>query len=118
MNAIKLHSKSCEPQHLDDGPNPGNSPDDLGEWASSYHEQIVEGERSLAALYWKLGKALELARKHFTRGQWEKYLAKWKIDKTRASKARKIYGAFQNVEQVQKLSVEKAYGITHAQSSR
>ncbi len=51
-----------------------------------------------------------LAKKSLNHGHWKQYLKKLGIDKTRASKARAIYNAFPELEQVTGLTVEEAYG--------
>ena len=83
--------------------------DDLGEYARFQHEGIVDGEKTLAPLYWSLGLSLRLAKRHFNYGQWSQYLAKWGISKARAARANAIYRTFADQGDVMGLSVEEAY---------
>lgn len=111
VNTDPNDEKSFEPQLLPAGPPTAEwGVEQLGVYAQLQHRIIVDGETSLAAVYWRLGHALGLARKDFSRGQWQGYLKKLGIDKTRASKARAIYRTFKEEEQVRGLSVDEAYG--------
>jgi hypothetical protein len=102
--------KGCGPQLLnDEQPSHSWDLDKLGEFAKEQHQKIVEGEKELAPAYWRLGEALDLARKQFNHGQWGKFLADLGIHKTRASKARAIFRSFQSLEDVAGQSVEDAY---------
>jgi hypothetical protein len=83
--------------------------EELGAYAKAQHEAIVHGEQSLTHLYWRLGNALELARRQFDRGQWGKYLESLGLNKTRVSKARAIFRRFGTPEAIGDLGVEEAY---------
>lgn len=87
--------------------------EELGAYAKAQHEAIVHGEQSLTHLYWRLGNALELARRQFDRGQWGKYLESLGLNKTRVSKARAIFRRFGTPEAVGDLGVEEAYAERH-----
>jgi hypothetical protein len=103
-------TKSCEPQQLVGGePAHDWGVENLGRYCQAQHETIVSGEKELTPVYWRLGLALNLARKHFNYGQWAKYLASLGIEKTRASKARTIFRSFSTAEKTVGLSVEVAY---------
>jgi hypothetical protein len=118
MKARTSTKKSCGPQLLITGePSHGWGVDELGQYCQTQHEAIVSGEKELTPIYWRLGLALSLARKHFGQGQWMQYLASLNIDKTRASKARAIFRAFSTAEQTAGMSVEEAYGKRHRKQS-
>ena len=110
MENASIDDKSFGLQPLPNG-EPSNewTPDQLGWYAQAQHQQIVDGEKLLTPAYWRLGKALNFAKKNFGHGQWTKFLESWGIDKTRAARARAIYGAFDNDEAVLGISVEQAY---------
>jgi len=104
-------SKVCDsPQTLPTG-SPTNEwqPEQLSFFAQIQYHQIVDEEARLTRPYWRLGHALELAKKSFGHGQWAQYLKGLGIDQTRASKARAIYRAFAQEADVAKLTVEEAY---------
>lgn len=101
--------KSCDPQLFLQPPDPGWGVDDLARYARAQEQAIVEGDRSLTACYWRLGRALELARKQFAHRQWGRFLADLGIDKSRASKARAIHGTFESETAVAELTVQEAY---------
>ena len=110
MNSDTFEQESCGPQLMPKGdPTIEWGVQELGVYAQVQHRQIVGGETSLSAAYWRLGLALNLARKQFGRKQWQPYLDDLGIDKTRASKARAIQRTFDEVGQVADLSVEDAY---------
>jgi hypothetical protein len=110
MNDAINNDKSFSPQPFPPG-EPTNEwgADQLGCYAHVLHQQIEAGEKLLTPAYWRLGKALYFAKKSFGHGQWMRFLQSWGIDKTRAAKARAIYGAFDSDEAVQSISVEQAY---------
>jgi len=102
--------KSCETQLFGaEEPTPEWTVEQLGDYARTQHELIVDRERSLAIGYWKLGGALEILRGRFKRGEWGKYLDKLEIDRTRASRARAIRRCFPSGEELQGLTVAEAY---------
>ena len=102
--------KSCGPQHLDDErPSSNWGLDKLGEFARQQQRRIVDGEQELTFVYWKMGQALEFARKQLTHGQWGAYLGDLGIEKTRASKARAIFRTFPSLQDVEGKSLEEAY---------
>ena len=94
--------KSCGSPQLLPGNEPNNEwlPEQLGTYAQTQYQQIVDGETHLTRPYWRLGHALEIAKKSFGHGQWEQYLKSLGIDPTRASKARAIYRTFANEDDV------------------
>ena len=103
--------KSCGSPQLLPGNEPNNEwlPEQLGTYAQTQYQQIVDGETHLTRPYWRLGHALEIAKKSFGHGQWEQHLKFLGIDPTRASKARVIYRTFANENDVAHLTVEEAY---------
>ena len=101
--------KSCVPQHLQQPPDPAWGVEDLGHYARAQEQAIAQGEHSLTTCYWRLGFALNLARKHLAHRQWGRYLGELGIEKTRASKARAIHGTFTAEEEVAELTVQEAY---------
>lgn len=110
--------KSCDPQRFADEPQANWGVEDLGRYARARHDEIAAGEQSLAAAYWRLGAALNLARRQFGRGQWGKFLAEFGIEKTRASKARAIHQAFGSKRAVERLSVQEAYSRRERRSRK
>jgi len=84
-------------------------PEQLSLYAQIQYRRIVEEETRLTRPYWRLGHALELAKRSFGYGQWAKYLEQLGIDPTRASKARAIYRTFAKEDDVARLTVEDAY---------
>lgn len=109
MAPDSLASKSCDPQLLQQPPDPGWGVEDLGRYARAQEQAIASGDRALTTCYWRLGRALELARKQFAHRQWGRFLADLGIDKSRASKARAIHGTFESETQVAELTVQEAY---------
>ena len=103
--------KSCGSLQVLPGSEPNNEwlPEQLGIYAQAQYQQIVDNETYLSLPYWRLGHALEIAKKLFGHGQWEQYLKSLGIDPTRASKARVIYRAFACENDVAHLTVEAAY---------
>ena len=103
--------KSCGSPQLLPSNEPNNEwiPEQLGTYAQTQYQQIVDAETHLTRPYWHLGHALEIAKKSFGHGQWEQYLKSLGIDPTRASKARAIYRTFANANDVEHLTVEEAY---------
>ena len=107
--------KSCDPQLLNAAPPKPSVPhedwplDQLSQYARAQNSAITQSERSVTAHYWQLGLALNLARRHFSHGQWGKFLEEIGVDKTRASKACAIHRTFQQQELVEDLSVQEAY---------
>ena len=100
--------------------------EDLGEQARRAHDKIVNGEQTLAPVYWELGRILKLARKQLGRGQWGRFLASFGINRVRACKALAIYDAFTSPDDLVGMSVEESYehrrrrqaGTSHAQSAK
>jgi hypothetical protein len=103
--------KGCGSPQLLPGCEPNNQwlPEQLGTYAQTQYQQILDGETHLTRPYWRLGHALEIAKKSFGHGQWEHYLQSLGIDPTRASKARAIYRTFAREDDVAHLTVEAAY---------
>ncbi len=110
MDNALIDDKSFGLQPLPNG-EPSNewTPNQLGWYAQAQQQQIVDGEKLMTPAYWRLGQALHFAKKNFGHGQWTKFLESWGIDKTRAARARAIYGAFDNEQAVLGISVEQAY---------
>jgi len=103
-------TKSCGPQLFpEDLPSTEWDVDQLGEYAASQHEAIAGDEKTLAPRYWRLGLALDLARKQIRHGNWNRFMAEHGIDRTRASRARAIHRAFPNEDLLAGLTVEEAY---------
>ena len=103
--------KSCDSQFSEQerSPNSDWPLDELTDYAKTAHTSIKDDEESLAAAYWRLGHALTLAKRHFGRGQWGKYLAECGIDKTRSSKSMAIYRTFPEITGLAGKSVDAAY---------
>lgn len=102
--------KGCDPQLFDsDTPSEEWEIDRLGGFAATEYRAIVAEEITLAPRYWRLGLALNLARKLVPHGHWMKFLKSYEIDKTRASKARAIHRTFACEQDLNGLTVEKAY---------
>jgi hypothetical protein len=109
MSVQQKNGKSCEPQLLDEVPTEAWGVEKLGAFAQARHHEIEADEQSLARVYWRLGLALNLARRQFSHGQWTKFLDALGIDKTRASKARAIQRSFEAECSLEGLSVQEAY---------
>lgn len=112
MSAAAKTAKSFGPQDLTKAvelPAAAWGVDRLQEFAVQQHKQIEAKEKRLTYLYWLLGAALSFLRKQFAHGQWERFLESAQITPTRAAKARAIYGAFDEVDKVQDLTVDEAY---------
>lgn len=90
-------------------PHEGWPLDQLNQYARAESSAITQSEQSVTAHYWQLGLALSLARRHFSHGQWGKFLEELGVDKTRASKACAIHRTFKQQELVEGLSVQEAY---------
>lgn len=106
----ELAVKSCDPQLLtDEHPDGKWGKEELGSYAQSQYKAIVSGEESLTPRYWRLGMALNLARKSLQHGHWQKYIRSLGIDKSRAARARAIHETFNTIEEVAGLTVDKAY---------
>ena len=109
MTNHETDPKSCDPQLFDGEPQETWGVDELGVYAEAQHRTIEEGEHSLAANYWYLGRSLSLARPHFSRRKWGKFLEDLKIEKTRAARARAIERTFPNAQALDGMSVQEAY---------
>jgi hypothetical protein len=110
MNDLPTDDKSFGPQLFPGGePNPEWGVDELGCYARVQHQAIEDGERLLAPSYWRLGLALNLARRQFEHRQWGKYIEQLGINKARASRARAIHRTFEKIGDVVGLTVEEAY---------
>jgi len=96
-------------------PNPDEEPseswdlDSVSHYAKTQHDLIVQGEHTLAPLYWRLGQSLHFARKLVPRGHWGGYLEELGVHKVRASKARAIYRTFSTPDAVTGMAIEEAY---------
>ena len=81
-------------------------------YARKKNQDINQEGYHLSCLYRELGIALNRLKempKYGAHGEWEKSLATWGIDRTRATKAMAIADAYGKPEQLQGMSVEKAY---------
>lgn len=109
MDDLMEGAKSCGPQLFEDVPHDGWGLEQLTGYANAQHAAIEDSEQMLTPVYWRLGLALRLARRHFARGQWGHFLQELGIEKTRASKACAIHRAFESEQLVEGLTVEEAY---------
>jgi hypothetical protein len=110
MADMPSDQESCTPQPLPEGPPTAEwTPEQLTTYARAQDEIIVQGERMLAANYWRLGAALNLLRPIYKHFRWEPFLAVLRLDKTRASRARAIARTFSNEADVAQLTVREAY---------
>lgn len=89
-------------------PSAAWSIDELGAAAAAEMAVLVNGEQSVTARYWRLGRLLSLARKPLTHGQWGRFLKQWKIDKTRSAKAMRIFKRFATAEATTGITVAEA----------
>jgi hypothetical protein len=102
--------KSFDSQPLPEGePTSEWGLDQLGVYAQLQYRQIMDGEKSLTAVYWRLGHALVISKKIFKHGHWGQHLKDLGIDKTRASKATTIHKTFSKAEEAAGLRVDEAY---------
>jgi hypothetical protein len=102
--------KSFDPQLLPEGePTSEWGLDQLSVYAQLQHRQIMDGEKLLSPSYWRLGRALVLAKKAFKHGNWGQHLKNLGIDRTRASKAVAIFRTFDKEQDVAGLRVDEAY---------
>ena len=111
MDEHSPNEKSCGEPQLLPSTEPNNEwfPEQLSTYAQTQYQQIIDNETYLSLPYWRLGHALEIAKKSFGHGQWEQYLKSLGIDPTRASKARVIYRTFAREDDIAHLTVEAAY---------
>jgi hypothetical protein len=111
MSENVADQKNCGKSQTLPTSEPSNEwlPEQLSIYAQTQYQQIIDGETHLSRPYWRLGHALDLAKKSFGHGQWAQYLKELGIEKTRASKARAIYRTFTKEEDVACLTVEEAY---------
>lgn len=109
MSETEADAKSLESLHLKSGePSASWSAEDLGAAAAAELAALAADEQSVTARYWRLGRLLSLARKPLTHGQWGGFLKQWKIDKTRAAKAIRIFKEFASAEETAGLTVARA----------
>ena len=110
MATEAMAQESCGPQPLPQGePTAKWTTEQLTTYAQTQDKLIVEAEKPLAVLYWRLGKALTFARDKYNHGSWGKFLESLGIGKTRASKAQAIYKSHRSEKDVAGLSVDRAY---------
>lgn len=110
MDITNPRDKCCTPQHFPTGhPTIEWTPEELSAYAQAQHHGIMDDELKLSVKYWRLGLALNLLRKNFDRGQWERLLGEMNIEKTKASRARAIARTFEREEDVAGLTVKQAY---------
>jgi hypothetical protein len=100
-----LDSRNLQPAEL----SATSSTDELGAAAAAELTALLIDERAVAVRYWHLGRLLTWARKPLTHGQWGRFLQQWKIDKSRAAKALRIFRAFTTPEAIAELTVAEAY---------
>ena len=119
MKMEATEEKSFAPKLFPDG-EPTNEwgVDELGAYARLQERHIVEGEKSLTAAYWKLGRALDLVLKILPRGHRGRYLEELGVHKTRAARARAISRTFAEEKEVFGLSVEEAYDQRQRRQSK
>lgn len=104
------NGKGCGPKLFGKGePNNEWGLEELSAYAQMQYHQILDGEKLLAPAHWRLGHVLVLTKKAFKHGKWTQHLKDLGIDKTRASRARAIFGAFEKEQDVAGLTVEEAY---------
>lgn len=119
MKTDSTVAESCETQVLSDGaPSEAWALPQLTQFATQQYQAIVAAEKPLAVLYFRLGKALAMARQKYKHGSWGKFLVSLGIDKTRASKAVAIYRTCNGEENVASLTVEKAYAQRERKNRR
>jgi hypothetical protein len=109
---------SCVVQPLASEPDATWGIERSGEYAREQDQAIVASEQALTASYWRLGLALELARKTFSHAQWGRYLQSLGIDKTRASRARAIHRTFAAESDTADLTVKQACDRRERKSHR
>ena len=79
--------KSCGTQHFSIGPpNSEWFPEQIMAYIQVQYQVILDNERMLAVHYWRLGKAVEALRRTFSHGQWEQFLKKSKLHKSKVSR--------------------------------
>jgi len=109
MTASNPTGKFLEsPRLTDTEPSTSWSTDELGAAAAAELAALTADEQSVTARYWKLGRVLTIARGPLTHGQWGAFLKQWKIDKTRASKAMRIFRGFATPEETAEFTVVQA----------
>lgn len=102
--------KSRDSQLLPEGdPTSEWGLDHLDVYAQLQYRQIMDGEKTLTAAYWRLGRALVLAKQIFKHGCWGQHLKILGIDRTRAAKAAAIFKTFVKEGDVAGLRVDEAY---------
>ena len=103
--------KRCTEQHFQyGGPTAEWLPEQLIAYVHALKAAIDDDERGLAIKYWRMGIALNLLRRSFNRGHWERFLIGAKLDKTKASRARAIARTFEKESDLAGLTVRDAYG--------
>lgn len=119
MTATESSAEFLESRHLKPGElSASSATDELGAAAAAELAAITTNERSVTGRYWYLGRLLTWARKPLTHGQWGRFLKQWKIDKSRAAKAMRIFRAFTTADAVADLTVAEAYERSAKSSSR
>jgi len=83
--------------------------EELTIYAQAQRDAIYEDERRGAVAYWRLGQALNMLRKNFHHGHWEKLLNDLQLEKSKASRARAIAKTFAEEREVVRLTVKEAY---------
>lgn len=102
--------KRCTEQHfIQIEPTAEWLPEQLIAYVHAVQAAIEDDERGLATKYWRLGIALNLLRRSFNRGQWERFLIAAKLDKTKASRSRAIARTFEKESELAGLTVREAY---------
>lgn len=102
--------RSCTAQLFPAGPPSGQwFPEQVLTYILVQHQVIVDSEHKLAVDYWRLGMALEVLRKTFNHGQWERFLKTSHLDKWRVFRARAIARTFHQESDLAGLTVQQAY---------
>ncbi|MGH7134149.1 MAG: hypothetical protein ACREHD_00325, partial [Pirellulales bacterium] len=86
--------------------------------AVAEQERIDEAEQVCTPRYWFQGKALNAARKHFSKGAWGDYLRACHISKDQARSARKLARAYDGPELLTQLSVREALRLAKGEPTR
>jgi hypothetical protein len=83
--------------------------EELTIYAQAQCDQIQSEEHTMAVAHWRLGQALNMLRKNFHHGHWEKLLKDLRLEKSKASRARALAKTFATEQEVAGLTVKEAY---------
>lgn len=110
MDEHSPDDKRCTEQHFLNGtPTPEWLPEQLIAYVNALRTAIDDDERGLAIKYWRMGIALNLLRRSFNHGQWERFLSGVKLDKTKVSRSRAIARTFEREADLAGLTVKDDY---------